>query len=107
MRIMKHFVAVLIIGVLALTALAQEPPFSINLDTNLVNLLATVTDKKGRLISNLNKDDFIVEEDGKRQEVLKFSKENELPLTLALLMDTSGSVSEVLPEEKETAIAFI
>ena len=107
MRIMKHFVAVLIIGVLALTALAQEPPFSINLDTNLVNLLCTVTDKKGRLISNLNKEDFIVEEDGKRQEVLKFSKENELPLTLALLMDTSGSVSEVLPEEKETAIAFI
>jgi len=104
---MKHFAAVLIIGVLALAALAQEPPFAINLDTNLVNLLCTVTDKKGRLISNLSKDDFIVEEDGKRQEVLKFSKESELPLTLALLMDTSGSVSEVLPEEKATATSFI
>jgi len=104
---MKHFAAVLIIGVLVLTAAAQDQPFSINLDTNLVNLLATVTDKKGRLISNLTKDDFIVEEDGKRQEVLKFSKESELPLTLAMLMDTSGSVSDVLPEEKETAISFI
>jgi VWFA-related protein len=111
MRIMKHFAAVpiigLLVGIFVLTAIAQEPPFSINLDTNLVNLLCTVTDKKGRLITNLNKGDFIVEEDGKPQEILKFSKENELPLTLALLMDTSGSVSEVLPEEKETAIAFI
>jgi VWFA-related protein len=59
------------------------------------------------LIPNLTKDDFIIEEDGKKQEIVSFSKENELPLTLALLIDTSGSVREVLPAEKDTASAFI
>ena len=77
------------------------------MESNLVNVLCTVTDRRGRLIPNLTKDDFIIEEDGKKQEIVSFSKENELPLTLALLIDTSGSVREVLPAEKETAPAFV
>ncbi len=107
MRIMKQFPVVLLLCVIALTALAQEPQFTIKVESNLVNVLCTVTDRRGRLIPNLTKDDFIIEEDGKKQEVVSFSKENELPLTLALLIDTSGSVREVLPAEKETASAFI
>jgi len=107
MRIMKQFAVVLALCVITLTALAQEPQFSISVNSNLVNVLCTVTDRRGRLIPNLTKDDFIIEEDGKRQEIVSFSKENELPLTLALLIDTSGSVREVLPAEKETATAFI
>jgi VWFA-related protein len=107
MRIMKQFAVVVVLCVIALTALAQDPQFSIKVDANLVNVLCTVTDRRGKLIPNLTKDDFIIEEDGKRQEIVSFSKENELPLTLAMLMDTSGSVREVLPAEKDTAIAFI
>jgi VWFA-related protein len=107
MRIMKQFPVVLLLFVIGLTALAQDPQFTIKVESNLVNVLCTVTDRKGRLIPNLTKDDFIIEEDGKRQEIVSFSKENELPLTLALLIDTSGSVREVLPAEKETAQAFI
>jgi len=107
MRIMKQFAAVFLFSVIALSALAQEPPFTIRVESNLVNLLCTVTDRKGRLVPNLTKDDFIIEEDGKRQEIFKFAKENELPLTLAMLLDTSSSVREVLTEEKETASAFI
>ena len=107
MRIMKRFLVVSLLSVIALTALGQEPPFTIKLDTALVNVLCTVTDRRGRLIPNLTKEDFTIEEDGKKQEIVRFSKENELPLTMALLMDTSGSVVPVLPEEKETASAFI
>jgi len=106
MRIMKQFPVVLLLCVVGFTALAQDPQFTIKVESNLVNVLCTVTDRKGRLIPNLTKDDFIIEEDGKKQEIVSFSKENELPLTLALLIDTSGSVREVLPAEKETASAL-
>jgi VWFA-related protein len=104
---MKQFPVVLLLCVMGLTALAQDPQFTIKVESNLVNVLCTATDRKGRLIPNLTKDDFIIEEDGRKQEIVSFSKENELPLTLALLIDTSGSVREVLPAEKETASAFI
>ena len=107
MRIMKQFPVVLLLSFITLTAIAQDPQFTIKVESNLVNVLCTVTDRKGRLIPNLTKDDFIVEEDGRKQEIVSFSKENELPLTLALLLDTSGSVRQVLPAEKETASAFI
>ena len=107
MRIMKQFPVVLLLCVVGFTALAQDPQFTIKVESNLVNVLCTVTDRKGRLIPNLTKDDFIIEEDGKKQEIVSFSKENELPLTLALLINTSGSVREVLPAEKETASAYI
>jgi VWFA-related protein len=104
---MKQFLIAVSLFVIVLTALGQEPQFTLKVETNLVNVPCTVTDRKGRLIANLTKDDFIIEEDGKRQEISKFARENELPLTLAILMDTSRSVLPVLPEEKETAIAFI
>jgi len=104
---MKRFPVVALLGVIAMSALAQEPPFTIKLDTALVNVLCTVTDRRGRLIADLTKEDFTIEEDGRKQEIVKFAKENELPLTMALLMDTSSSVVPVLPEEKDTASAFI
>ena len=48
-----------------------------------------------------------MEEDGRRQEIRNFARENELPLTLALLIDTSPSVRPVFDEEKTTASAFL
>jgi VWFA-related protein len=66
-----------------------------------------VTDNGGRLITNLDKDDFLVEEDGKKQQIAYFSKEVSLPLTLAILVDTSPSVEPVLGLEKQTAMEFL
>jgi hypothetical protein len=63
MRVMKQFPVVLLLCVIGLTALAQDPQFTIKVESNLVNVLCTVTDRKGRLIPNLTKDDFIIEED--------------------------------------------
>ena len=104
---MKPILVVVLLGAIAFSAMAQEPQFTLKIDTALVNVLGSVTDRKGRLVSNLTKDDFIIEEDGKRQEIVKFAKENELPLTMAMLIDVSPSTRSVLPEEKDTAVGFI
>jgi len=83
----------------------QEATLKVNVD--LVNVLFTVTDSKGHLVPGLVKNDFAVEEDGRKQEIYSFSKENELPLTIGMLIDTSASVSRVFVDEKETAIQFL
>lgn len=100
----------LAVGILlvALTA-----PFSASLqttlkvDVNLVNVPFLVMDAQGRFVSGLNKNDFSVEEDGRRQDVQSFSRENTLPLTIGMLIDSSPSVSRVFADEKETAINFL
>ena len=72
----------------------------------LVNVLATVHDKKGRLIANLEKQDFQIFEDGKPQEIKYFTKEVDLPLTIGLLFDCSGSETRMIPMERDGAISF-
>ncbi len=74
---------------------------------DLVNVQFTVTDRHGRFVPGLTKQDFLVEEDGRRQEIRNFARENELPLTLAMLVDTSPSVRPVFEEEKTTAERFL
>ena len=74
---------------------------------DLVNVQFSVTDRRGRFIPGLKKEDFVLEEDGKRQEILHFARENELPLTISMLIDTSPSVRPVFEEEKETAVSFL
>ena len=75
--------------------------------TNLVNVLFTVTDKKNRMVLNLTKDDVRVLEDGKPQVIENFSRESDLPLRIAILIDTSNSVRERLRFEQEAAIDFL
>jgi len=75
--------------------------------TNLVNVLFTVTDKKSRMVLNLTKDDVRVMEDGKPQVIENFSRESDLPLRIAILIDTSNSVRERLRFEQEAAIDFL
>ena len=70
---------------------AQEPVFKAGVA--LVDVAATVTDGDGRFISGLTKDDFVVSEDGKRQEIVSFSSER-VPVSLAILLDVSASMSE-------------
>jgi VWFA-related protein len=79
---------------------------TISVEVNLVNILFTVADKKGKFVTNLKKDDFKVYEDEKIQTITNFSSESNLPLTISLLVDTSGSIRDKLRFEEEAAIEF-
>jgi Ca-activated chloride channel family protein len=79
----------------------------VRLGTIGVNLPITVFDKDGRLVTDLTKEDFEVKEDKVVQEIRSFSKENELPLTVSLLMDVSNSVRPKLKFEQEATMAFL
>lgn len=79
---------------------------TISVNVNLVDLLYTVADKKGKFITNLKKEDFKVFEDDKSQVITNFISETDLPLTIALLVDTSGSIRDKLRFEQEAAIEF-
>lgn len=87
--------------------IADDPQSRITLDVTRVNILYTVSDKKGRFVTNLTKDDFDVFENKKRQNVLEFTAESDLPLRLALLIDTSNSIRDRFRFEQEAAIEFL
>src|ERR1700757_2524958 len=74
---------------------------------NVVQLFYNVKDKKGGLIPSLTKDDFELFEDGKQQTIKYFAAESNLPLTLGILIDSSGSQMRVLEMEKEVGGAFL
>jgi VWFA-related protein len=74
--------------------------------TTVVNVFATVRDHHNDIITDLTKDDFKIYEDGTEQKVAYFSKEVNLPITLALLMDTSYSMHNILVAEQDAASRF-
>ena len=90
---------------------AQEPtemPEPFRIDVDAVNVLITVTDKDtGEFIRNLPKSAFRVFEDGEEQEITNFSQQTNMPLTIALCIDTSSSVKMKLEFEKEAALDFL
>jgi VWFA-related protein len=75
-------------------------------DVDVVNVLCTVRDKRGALVTDLGKEDFEIREDGRKQDIRYFTRETDLPLTVAMLVDVSGSVRSVLSDEREAAGAF-
>jgi len=79
---------------------------TVSSNVRVVNVLATVRDKHGKLLPNLAVSDFALEEDGKPVHVQYFSRETDLPLTLGLLVDTSMSQRESLPAEKSASKTF-
>jgi VWFA-related protein len=89
----------------------QEPPFdpsqTISLDVTRVNILFTVADKKGRFVNNLLKEDLEVLELKKKQTILEFAAESELPLRIAILVDTSNSIRARFRFEIEAARTFL
>lgn len=72
-----------------------------------MNVYAVVKDKHGRLIPNLNKDDFVLTEDGVPQQIKYFSKSTDAPLTMGMMIDTSPSQQRVLQVEKDQADSFL
>jgi VWFA-related protein len=87
-------------------AIGQQAPAN-PVDANLVNVLATVRDKHGKIVNNLSQNDFVLDEDGRRQAIRSFSRETDLPLTLGLLVDTSLSQRQVLEQERSVGGHFI
>src|SRR3982751_3573266 len=84
----------------------QDLPATIKVDVDIVNVLASVRDKRGALVSNLEKGDFTVLEDGKPQDIKYFTKESDLPLTIGLLVDVSGSQRNLIDIERNAASEF-
>ncbi len=86
---------------------SQQPTETLKVNVNVVQLFFNVKDKHGALIPNLTKDDFEVREDGQPQTVKYFTAETNLPLTLGIMIDASGSQRNVIDMEKEVGGAFL
>jgi VWFA-related protein len=100
----------LLAAAIALPALPQEPEVQgpiIKANVNLVNLFVTVRDKNKRIVTDLKQDDFKIAEDSQDQKIAFFSKEVTQPITLGLLMDTSGSEQYMLGAIQDGASSFL
>lgn len=85
---------------------SQEfPPLKV--DVTLVNLTATVTDRDGRAVADLNKEDFLVYEDGVLQETTVFHNDDRIPVSVGILFDTSGSMVDKIDEVQDAVTHFI
>lgn len=79
----------------------------LKVDTESVNVLFTAQDKMRKLLTNLKQEDIRILENGQVQEISAFSRQVDLPLSLAILIDTSASQERTLPQEKAAAISFV
>ncbi len=86
--------ALLFLGVFVSLCFPQQ---TLKVDVNLVNVFATVKDDQGNFVTNLNKDDFRVLDDGELQDVQVFEKQDRVDSSIGILMDTSGSMVDIMP----------
>jgi VWFA-related protein len=85
---------------------AGDAVATLNVNVNLVNLYFSARDKDG-FVTNLRKDDCAIAEDKVPQTIKNFTQEKTLPLTIGILLDTSGSQEHVLPLEQESGATFL
>ena len=109
----REIILASLLGALAPVVRAQEPPqqpegpvTTLKLTTNLVAVQAVVLDNRGEPVRGLSKDDFALRQDGKPQEIRYFSQDSTLPLTLALMVDTSSSQRVFLEDEVRASERF-
>ena len=109
MNIPRLALALTLAASLAGAAIPQEPAQgpALKKTVNLVNLFATIRDKNKRIVGDMKQEDFRVFEDGGEQKIAFFSKEVTMPITLGLLIDTSGSEQNRLGAEQEAASRFL
>lgn len=98
-------ISLLLLTGLLLPAQQPEDPV-IRVDVDLVNVFASVRDKRGAFIKDLDKSAFSIFEEGKQQEIRYFARETNLPLTIGLLVDVSKSQENLIEVEKRAASAF-
>src|SRR5213594_2207741 len=100
---MRWSILSLFLSLLVLPVLAAQ----LKVDVALVNVVATVTDETGHYISDLTENDLIVLEDGKEQKISHFSQSNELPVSMGLLLDSSGSMERKIGTATTAVERFI
>ena len=107
--VMQCLAAVVAASLAVPAALPQEPPQGgiIKSQVNLVNIFATVRDKNKKIVSDLKQEDFSLTEDNQSQKIAFFSKESTLPITLAMLLDTSGSEQYMIGSIQEAGSRFL
>src|SRR4030095_6968512 len=108
-KMLKLPLAMAVAASLAIPTIPQEPAQgpALKKSVNLVNLFSTVRDKNKRIVGDLKQEDFKVHEDNQEQKIACFSKEVTLPITLGLLIDTSGSEQNRLGAEQAAASRFL
>lgn len=106
MRLLHRTLSVAGFGLAALAAFAQASP-DIRVDVNLVRVLATVKDPAGKLVGSLAKEDFTILDNNTPQEISYFERRTEQPLSVALLIDTSGSTAKDLKYETDSVVHFL
>jgi Ca-activated chloride channel homolog len=84
----------------------QEPVATLKLTTRIVGVSAVVLDNRGEPVKGLTKDDFVLKQDGKEEEIRYFSQDSDLPLTLVLMVDTSGSQKMFIQDETDASAKF-
>lgn len=87
--------------------IAETGPDNLVVHVDLVNVLFTVTDRKSKLVTDLEEQNLKIFEDNKPQTITNFTRETELPLTVAILIDTSTSIRDRFKFEQEAAIGFL
>src|SRR5262245_3320369 len=95
------------LGLVALSlTIAVITAAQVHVDVRLVNVVATVMDNRGHTIPNLTVDDFILEEDGKPQQITHFSQDKNVPVSVGILLDTSGSMDRKIKTAVEAVERF-
>jgi Ca-activated chloride channel family protein len=96
-----------VVGALCVLAFGQEaaPVFSSNV--RLVHILATVKDGNGQPVGSLEKTDFAIRDNGVPQQIAVFERQTEQPLSIAILIDASGSTAKDLKYETESVTKFV
>jgi VWFA-related protein len=125
MRILRRalFAALLLLTAASAAPLLAQPPAAatpatpqqapaataptLTVDARLVNIPVVVHDKKGALVQNLTKDNFLLQVDGKPQTIRYFNRDTDLPLTLGLLVDVSLSQRDAIDDERTASFAFL
>src|SRR5438067_450453 len=98
----RAFTRLVTLGLLTVPAAVPQDSV-IKVDVDVVNVLCTVHGKNNSLIGNLEKSDFRLFEDGKEQTIKYFARETDLPLTIGLLVDVSGSQERLIEIERRAA----
>ncbi|HWB86952.1 MAG TPA: VWA domain-containing protein [Bryobacteraceae bacterium] len=102
-----NFAVCCLAGVLCAWLLVAQTTPTIRVNVNLVHVIATVKDQAGQLVGALQKSDFEIFDDGVRQDIAVFERQTDQPLSVALMVDTSGSTAKELKYETESAARFL
>lgn len=100
----RGFQAFALVLILTFTAVHAA---QMRVDVRLVNVIATVTDHHGRYLAGLGPEDFVLEEDGARQKISHFSQDHGVPVSVGILLDTSGSMERKIQTAVEAVDRFV